>query len=262
MKAVILCGGMGFRLREETELKPKPMVEIGGKPILWHIMKGYAAHGVKDFILCLGYKGEVIKQYFLNYAAYNCPVTVRLGRHGTLQAHGSHGERDWSVTLVDTGDSAMTGSRLKRVEPFLRKDPEFLLTYGDGVGDVDIKALARFHRRHGRIGTITGVSPLSRFGELVVDKKTGRVRSFSEKPLASDKWINGGFFAFRREIFRYLSADGGCVLEEEPLSRLAREGQLVMRPHAGTWHCMDTYRDYRHLNELWAAGRAGWKTWR
>ncbi|MBI2820851.1 MAG: glucose-1-phosphate cytidylyltransferase [Acidobacteria bacterium] len=262
MKVVILCGGMGFRLREETELRPKPMVEIGGKPILWHIMQTYSAHGFHDFILCLGYKGEVIKQYFLNYAVLNSSFTLRLRDSRRIQFHSSHKEENWTVTLADTGIHTMTGSRVKQIEPFIGKDSDFMLTYGDGVSDIDLKALVRFHKAHGKIGTITGVPPLSRFGELVTEKRSRQVLSFAEKPLLSDTHINGGFFVFKKEFLAHLSPEEDCVLEEEPLARLAKYRQLMMYSHPGYWQCMDTYRDYKQLNEMWEGGQARWKVWR
>ena len=258
VKVVILCGGLGTRLREETEFRPKPMVEIGGRPILWHIMKAYAHHGFADFVLCLGYKGEQIKQYFLNYETMSRDLTIRLGPTPQVTFHTPHNEA-WSVTLVDTGATALTGARVKRVEPYIR-DEEFMLTYGDGVADLDIQRLLAFHREHGRIGTVTGVRPPSRFGELLIDGAS--VVEFSEKPSVSHGYINGGFFIFNRRFFDYLSADDHCVLEREPLERLAKDGQLRMYPHDGFWQCMDTQRDLHLLNESWARPRPPWKVWR
>jgi glucose-1-phosphate cytidylyltransferase len=258
VKVVILCGGLGTRLREETEFRPKPMVEVGGRPILWHIMKGYAHYGLSDFVLCLGYKGEQIKQYFLNYETMARDFTLRLGPTPQVTFHTPHAET-WTVTLVDTGAAALTGARVKRVEPHIREE-EFLLTYGDGVADVDVQRLLAFHREHGRIGTVTGVRPPSRFGELLTDGAS--VVEFSEKPSVSHGYINGGFFVFNRRFFDYLSADDGCVLEREPLERLAKDGQLRMYPHDGFWQCMDTPRDLQHLNEYWARPRPPWKVWR
>ena len=257
-KVVILCGGMGTRLREETEYRPKPMVEIGGRPMLWHIMKLYAASGFTDFVLCLWYKGEVVKHYFLNYQALHSDCTIELGAPQRLQFHGNHLEHGWRVTLADTGAAAMTGSRVKRIEPYVDGD-EFLLTYGDGVADVNIRDVLTFHRRHGKVGTVVGVRPPSRFGELVAERNA--VLEFREKPQASQGFINGGFFVFSRRFFKHLSADENCVLEQEPLERLAREGQMMMYPHKGFWQCMDTPRDMRLLETLWAGGRAPWKVW-
>ncbi len=209
MKVVILCGGLGTRLREETEFRPKPMVEVGGKPILWHIMKGYAHYGFTDFVLCLGYKGEHIRHYFLNYETMTRDFTIRLGPDRKVAFHTPNDE-EWTVTLVDTGATALTGARVKRIEPHIREE-EFMLTYGDGVADVDIRRLLAFHREQGRIGTVTGVRPPSRFGELMTDG--ARVVEFSEKPSVSHGHINGGFFVFNRKFFEYLSDDDGCVLE-------------------------------------------------
>lgn len=257
MQVVILCGGLGTRLREETEFRPKPMVEVGGHPLLWHIMKIYAHHGHAEFVLCLGYKGEQIRQYFLNYEAMTRDVTVRLGAQPHLTLHGPGVER-WTVTLADTGAAAMTGARLKRVERFVTADT-FLFSYGDGVADVDLHKLVAFHREHGRIATVTGVRPPSRFGELLTNGT--RVVEFSEKPLVSKGYINGGFFVFNRGFFDYLSDEDACVLEREPLERLAKDGELEMFPHEGYWQCMDTPRDLQHLQEAWQQPRPAWKVW-
>lgn len=257
MKVVILCGGFGTRLREETELRPKPMVEIGGKPILWHIMKTFAHYGFKDFVLCLGYKGEVIKNYFLNYERLSNDFTIELGT-GDIEVHNQHEENGWRVTLVDTGQNAMTGARVKRVEKYITGD-EFILTYGDGVIDLDINALVQSHRSSGKIGTVTGVSPRSHYGELGISND--RVVSFREKPYKQDIFISGGYFVLETDFFKYLSDDEGCVLEREPLERLAEDGELAVHTHRGFWQCMDTYRDYLYLNELWDQGNAQWKVW-
>ena len=257
MKVVVLCGGLGTRLREETEFRPKPMIEVGGRPLLWHIMKIYAHHGLNEFVLALGYKGEQIRQYFLNYETMTRDVTVRLGGPPSVTLHGG-GVESWTVTLADTGTSALTGARVKRVERYVDGD-EFMLTYGDGVADLDIGKLLAFHRAHGRIGTVTGVRPPSRFGELV--SSGTRVVEFSEKPSVSNGYINGGFFVFRRTFFDYLAADDGCVLEREPLERLAKDNQLEMYPHDGYWQCMDTPRDLQHLAEAWQRPRPPWKAW-
>lgn len=257
MKVVILCGGLGSRLRGETEFRPKPMIEIGTRPILWHIMKTYAHYGYDDFVLCLGYKGDVIRQFFLDYEAMTRDVTVRLGNQHQVTLHGADAE-SWTVTLADTGAAAMTGARVKRVERYVTGDT-FMLTYGDGVCDVDLTKLMAFHQRHGRIGTVTGVRPPARFGELLT---TGnRVMEFSEKPGISPGHINGGYFVFNRAFFRYLNADDGCVLERDPLERLAKDGQLEMYPHDGYWQCMDTPRDLQHLQEAWQEARPPWKVW-
>jgi len=257
MKVVILCGGMGTRLREETEFRPKPMVEIGEKPILWHIMKTFAHHGFKDFVLCLGYKGEMIKNYFLNYHRLSRDLTIELGT-GNIQLHNQCDEDDWRVTLVDTGLQAMTGARVKRVEKYVDGD-HFMLTYGDGVSDIDINRLVEFHQSRNTIGTVTAVSPPSRYGELGI--LGDRVVSFREKSNSFDSLISGGYFVFHREIFNYLSADNDCVLERQPLETLSQDGQLSVYMHQGFWQCMDTYRDYQYLNELWNQNRAQWRVW-
>ncbi|HET7218705.1 MAG TPA: glucose-1-phosphate cytidylyltransferase [Vicinamibacterales bacterium] len=258
MQTLILCGGMGTRLREETEYRPKPMVEIGGRPILWHIMKCYAAHGFTDFVLCLGYRGETIKEYFLNYEAMNNDFTIELGKPNAVCYHDAHGENGWRVTLVDTGLQTMTGARIKRASRHVSGD-RFMVTYGDGVSNVDLRNLVAFHERAGTLATVTGVHPSSRFGELMV---TGdRVSQFSEKPQTHKGLINGGFFVFERQALEYLSDDANCVLEREPLERLSNDGQLAVYQHAGFWQCMDTYRDYQHLNHLWESGGAEWKQW-
>ena len=258
MKAVILCGGLGTRLREETEFRPKPLVEIGGRPILWHIMKIYAHYGLRDFVLCLGYRGQMIKEYFLNYEAMNNDFTICLGRQHRVTHHGAHGEQDFVVTLAETGAGAMTGARVKRVEKYVEGDT-FLVTYGDGVADLDLGAVIDFHRRHGRLATVTTVHPFSRFGVLDVDD-SGAVREFAEKPLMQG-WASAGFFVFDRRVFDYLSDDDECVLERAPLERLVAEGQLMAYRHGGFFYTMDTYREYEYLNELWARGEAPWKVW-
>lgn len=258
IKVVILCGGMGTRLREETEYKPKPLVEIGGKPILWHIMKIYAQHGFKDYVLCLGYKGNMIKEYFLNYEMLNNDFTVELGSK-KIQTHNSHSERGWQVTLAQTGDSAMTGARIKRVEKYINSD-SFMLTYGDGVADIDISKLLEFHRSHGKIGTVTGVNPISKFGELLMEGQ--KVIRFNEKPQINEGFINGGFFVFNKEFFEYLDDDDGCILEKEPLENLVKDDELMTYKHTGFWHCMDTYRDFLHLNNLWKSPNPPWKIWK
>ncbi len=257
MKTVILCGGLGTRLSEETSLRPKPMVEIGARPILWHIMKGYAAHGFADFVLALGYKGEHIKDYFLNYHPRTSDLTVRLAT-GEVTYKNATAE-DWGVSLIDTGVQSMTGGRLHRLESLLRGDGTFMLTYGDGVANVDIRRLAEFHKNHGKTATITAVRPPARFGELVMDGNS--VRAFKEKPQTGAGWINGGFFVFEPEIFDYLPADD-TVLEESPLEKLADDGQLMAYRHDGFWQCMDTLRDRNALESLWESGQAPWKIWK
>ena len=258
MKVVILCGGLGTRLREETEFRPKPLVEIGGRPILWHIMKIYASHGLRDFVLCLGYRGNMIKEYFLNYEAMNNDFTIRLGRQNCVVYHDEHGEQDFNVTLADTGTDTMTGGRVKRVSKYLDDDETCLVTYGDGVADIDVRAVLDFHRAHQRLATVTTVHPLSRFGMLKIDND-GTVREFMEKPQLQG-WSSAGFFVFNRRVFDYLTGDD-CILEREPLERLAREGQLMAYRHAGFFYAMDTYREYEYLNELWSNGNAPWKVW-
>lgn len=258
MKTVILCGGMGTRLREETEYKPKPMVDVGGRPILWHIMKYYSQFGHGEFVLCLGYRGQAIKEYFLNYEAMNNDFTLRLGCEHSIQHHGAHGEQNMSVTLADTGQSTMTGGRLKRVAKYL-DGGDFLLTYGDGLADVDLTKLIEFHRSHGRIATITAVKPLSRYGTLQFSG-SGAVTSFTEKP-QGEGWISAGFMVLKREVLEYLEGGDDCVLEREPMKRLAADGQLMAFEHSGFFFAMDTYREYLHLNELWASGNPPWKVW-
>lgn len=258
MKTVILCGGMGTRLREETEFRPKSMVEIGGRPILWHIMKGYSSYGFNDFILGLGYRAEMIKSYFFHYHLMNQDFTIHLAAPERISFHGNHLENNWKITLADTGINALTGARVKRIQPYIAEE-EFMLTYGDGVADIDIGKLLAFHRSHGKIGTVTGVRPPSRFGELRVE--SDRVVQFSEKPQVSSGFINGGFFVFKKEFFNYVSDDDRCSLEREPLERLARDGELRVYTHTGFWQCMDTARDLNRLRDLWESGRPQWKVW-
>jgi len=258
MKAVILCGGMGTRLKEETEYKPKPMVEIGDKPILWHIMKLYAHYGIKDFVLSLGYKGEMIKEYFYNYEILSNDFTIELGNKKDIEIHSNNAEKDWRITLADTGDKSLKGARLKRVQQYV-DDDTFMLTYGDGIANVDIKNLLEFHRKHGKLATVTGINPSSRFGELKI--KGDQVEAFSEKPKNGDGLINGGFFIFNRGIFDYLSEDENCDLEIGPLEKIAAEGQLMVYKHRGFWACMDTIRDMEYLNKLWNENNAEWKIW-
>jgi glucose-1-phosphate cytidylyltransferase len=258
MKVVILCGGQGTRLREETEFRPKPLVEIGGRPVLWHIMKMYAHYGLSDFVLCLGYRGNMIKEHFLNYEAMNNDLTICLGSRQTVEYHGAHAEKDFRVTLADTGLHSMTGSRVKRIEKYIAGDT-FMMTYGDGLSNVDLKALLAFHHDHGRVATVTTVRPTSRFGILDVDGN-GAVTRFAEKPTL-DGWVSAGFFVFNRGIFDYLSADAGCVLEHEPMERLARQGDLIAYQHDGFFYAMDTYREFQFLNEQWDGGKAPWKVW-
>lgn len=269
MKAVILCGGQGTRIRDASELLPKPMLPIGGKPMVWHIMKSYAAHGVRDFVLCLGYKGWVIKEFFLNYRAMTSDLTVTLGRHDAVEFLGRKGhdgdqdEHDWRVTLAETGEATMTGGRVAAIRPYVEHDPDglFCLTYGDGVSDVDIGATLAFHRAHGKVATVTAVRPPGRFGEMRLEG--GRVTEFNEKPQTTEGYINGGFFVVdARRFWRWLGDDPRTILEQEPMRSLARDGELVAFPHPGFWQPMDTAREYGLLNDLWAAGKAPWKTWK
>ena len=257
---IILCGGLGSRLHEETEFRPKPMLEIGGRPILWHIMKLYAAHGFREFILCLGYKGDLIKDFFLNYQAYQTDFTVHPGNSKQIEYHNHNGTpEDWKITLAETGLTAQTGARVHRAGRYVQGDT-FCLTYGDGLGDIDITALLKFHQTHGKIATVTGVRPPGRFGELEAEG-SGKVLQFNEKPQNTQGMINGGFFVFKREFLNRLQDQDDLVLETEPLQRLAREGELMAYPHQGFWQPMDTYREFKMLNEIWSTGKAPWKVW-
>jgi glucose-1-phosphate cytidylyltransferase len=250
-----------MRLREVNDVVPKPMVQIGERPILWHIMKIYAAHGVNDFVLLLGYKGDLIREFFLNFAAHTTDVTIDLSRSdaGRLTFHGAPSE-PWRVTLVDTGEAAMTGARIRRARRYLDDADNFCVTYGDGVGNVDISAVLAFHRAHGKLATLTGVLPPGRFGELTDDH--GAVRTFNEKPQVSGGCINGGFFVFQREVLDTMLDDReDLILEREPMQRLAAAGELMMYRHEGFWQPMDTPREFQLLNDLWAAGKAPWKIW-
>jgi len=260
LKAIILCGGQGTRLREETEFKPKPMVQIGGMPILWHIMKIYSHYGIKDFVLCLGYKGEMIKEYFLHQELMGHDVTVSLKKGSRIVHDGEKEVEDWNITLADTGLNAMTGARVKKVEKYIGED-EFMLTYGDGLASIDIDKLVEYHRGIDTVGTLIGANPQSRFGMIRTDQK-GIVTEFVEKPKLYDDFINGGFYMFKKEFFNYLDDDESCVLEKKPLSSLAEKHQLSMYKHAGFWHCMDTYRDYLDLNAIWDSGNVPWKIWK
>lgn len=258
MKVVILCGGLGTRLKEETEYKPKPMVEVGGRPILWHIMKTYAHYGNTEFVLCLGYRGDVIKNYFMNYEIRNNDFSLTLGS-GNLEIHNQHSESGWRITFAETGAQNMTGSRVKQIEKYIDGDL-FMLTYGDGLCNININELIEFHKSHDKIGTVTGVLPPSRFGELATDGIT--VHSFNEKPqVHASGHINGGYFVFKKDFFRYLSANESCILERNPLESLAKDGQLMMFKHEGFWQCMDTYRDFEFLNSIWKDNKAEWRVW-
>jgi glucose-1-phosphate cytidylyltransferase len=256
MKVVILCGGQGTRLREETEFRPKPLVEVGGRPVLWHIMKLYAYHGFKDFVLCLGYKGSMIKEYFLNYEAMNNDFTISLGKNSSIAFADTHTEQDFQVTLADTGEDTMTGGRVKQIQRYI-EDDTFMVTYGDGVSDVDICKLLAFHSSHKRLATVTTFRPVSRFG--ILDIQANEVKNFIEKP-KSDAWASAGYFVFNRGVFDYLHGDE-CILEHGPLERLASEGQLMSYHHEGFFYAMDTFREFQILNDLWKSDRAPWKVW-
>jgi glucose-1-phosphate cytidylyltransferase len=258
MQVVILCGGQGTRIRDVADDVPKPMIPIGGRPILWHIMKTYAQHGFTDFILCLGYKSWVIKRYFLDYELAGSDFTVELKSPERLQVHGPVLEEDWRITLAETGLDAMTGCRVKRIEKYVTGDT-FLLTYGDGVSDVNVQDLLRFHRSHGKTATVTAVQAPGRFGEIELDGQ--RVLEFSEKPLVARGRINGGFFVCHRSLFDRLEDDPGLIFEYAPLMQLARDGELMAYLHDGFWHPMDSSRDFKYLNDLWSSGQAPWKVW-
>lgn len=258
MKVVILCGGLGTRLREETEFRPKPMVKIGNRPVLWHIMKIYSHYGHKDFILALGYKGEMIKDYFCHYELMNSDISVELGRPEKLCIHNTYDERGWRITLSDTGEKSLKGSRIKKIQKYIDEET-FMLTYGDGVGNIDINALISFHRSHGKIATVTGINPTSRFGELKI--AGDKVKAFMEKTEKGSAVVNGGFFVFNRAVFDYLSIDDVCDFEIGPLEKLANAGELMVYRHDGFWACMDTLRDMEYLNRLWDDNKARWKMW-
>jgi len=255
MKCVILAGGVGSRIAEESEARPKPMVEIGGKPILWHIMKIYSAHGIRDFVICLGYRGYQIKEYFANYFLHTSDVTFHM-KQNRMQVHSRHAE-PWTVTLVDTGEETMTGGRLKRIREYVGPGT-FCMTYGDGLGNVDIRAAVAFHRKSKKLATVTAVQPPGRFGAM--DVKGGQVTRFVEKPHGDGGWINGGFFVLEPGIFRYIAGDS-VVWEKEPMKRLADDGQMAAFLHRGFWQPMDTLREKQILEGLWQNGRAPWKVW-
>ncbi|PTB18087.1 glucose-1-phosphate cytidylyltransferase [Trinickia symbiotica] len=255
MKAVILAGGLGTRLMEETTAKPKPLVEVGGKPVLWHIMKVYAAHGIHEFIVCAGYKGYLIKEYFANYMMHNADVTFDIAR-GAFDVH-HHTAEPWRVTVVDTGEKTMTGGRLKRIRPYLNRD-DFCMTYGDGIGDIDISSLIDYHRGHGCDATVTAAQPPGRFGALHLDGE--QVVSFKEKPQGDGGWVNAGFFVLNPRVLDYIDGDD-TLWEQEPIERLTREGQLRSYFHHGFWQPMDTLRDKTMLDTLWSSGSAPWKCW-
>ncbi len=256
MKVVILAGGFGTRISEETTTKPKPMVEIGGKPILWHIMKIYSYYGVNEFIICLGYRGYVIKEYFSNYFLHMSDVTLDMSTN-QVAVHNANAE-PWRVTLLDTGEKTMTGGRVKRAIPYVGSDPFFCMTYGDGVANVDLHGLLKTHEHHGRLATVTGVHPAPRFGAL--QTSAGLVRAFQEKPAAESGLINGGFFVLSSSIGDYIEGDD-TIFERDPMENLAKQGELAVHPHAGFWQPMDTLRDRHHLETLWESGAAPWKVW-
>lgn len=259
MKVVILCGGKGTRIKEESEYRPKPLVKIGNRPILWHIMKIYAHYGFKEFVICLGYKGEMIKEYFLNYEMMNNDFTINLGSSKDIEIHSDHTEHDWLVTLAETGEESQTGARVKRIEKYVDGDT-FMLTYGDGVSQINIKELLEYHKSHGKIGTMTGVHPSSRFGEFTM--KNNQIMEFNEKPQTKEGLINGGFFVFNREFFKYLERDKNCILEHDPLEKLAADGELMLYSNDGFWQCVDTYRELEILNNLWKGPNPPWKVWK
>ncbi|MCE7058640.1 glucose-1-phosphate cytidylyltransferase [Dyadobacter sp. CY343] len=257
MKVVLLAGGLGTRLSEETVLKPKPMVEIGGSPILWHIMKIYASHGFNEFVICLGYRGYVIKEYFANYFLHQSDVTFDM-KENRMEIHNSQAE-PWKVTLVDTGHDTMTGGRVKRVQQYLNNEP-FLLTYGDGVGNVNIAELVKFHQENKKLLTVTAVQPSGRFGALNISETNDDVLSFMEKPKGDGSWINGGFFVCEPQVLDYISADS-TVFEKDPLENIAADNKMVAYRHSGFWKPMDTLRDKQELENLWNSGKAPWKNW-
>ena len=257
MEVVVLCGGLGTRLSEETQVKPKPMVEIGGKPMLWHIMKRYSKYGFNDFIIALGVKSSVIKEYFYNYEYHNDNFSIDLS-NGRITYHDTNNKEDWKVTLVDTGLNTLKGGRIKRIEPYLDSKIN-MVTYGDGVADINVKKLVEFHKSHGKTITITGVYPPARFGELI--EENGIVRLFQEKPQASQGVINGGFMVFNKELLNYLTENENCDFERGPLEKLAKNGEVMVYKHDGSWECMDHGRDVVYLNKLWNEGKAFWKVW-
>lgn len=259
MKVVILCGGRGTRLREETEFRPKPMVPIGGKPILWHIMKTYAAQGFREFVLCLGYKGDMIKDYFRNYMWNTCDVTLSLGKTPSFEYHTNHEEEHWRVTLVDTGLDSLTARRIKLIQPYIEPSKPFLLTYGDGVSNIDVAKSIQSHKDSGKALTLTAVRPAGRFGALIIEDD-GNIKHFMEKPQHENVHVNGGFMVASHEIFDYLT-DDNIMFEQEPIQNLVKDGKVNSFPHEGFWQPMDTYQESQYLNKLWAAGNAPWKLW-
>lgn len=257
MKVVILAGGLGTRLSEETDLKPKPMVEIGGKPILWHIMKTYSAHGINDFVICCGYKGYIIKEYFANYFLHQSDVTFDM-KNNDIKVHQNKSE-PWNVTLINTGENSMTGGRLKQVKDFIKNDDAFCFTYGDGVGDINISALISFHKQHGRLATLTATRPPGRYGSLKLDLND-KIECFQEKPEGDGGWVNGGYFVLHPDVIDRIY-DDYSIWEDAPLSSLAKDGELHAFKHESFWQPMDTLREKNYLNELWKSGKAPWKVW-
>jgi len=257
MKVVLLAGGLGTRLSEETVVKPKPMVEIGGMPILWHIMKIYSAHGFNDFVVCLGYKGYVIKEFFSNYFLHKSDVTIDL-KNNSVEVHDSQAE-PWKITLVDTGNDSMTGGRIKRIQPYINNET-FMLTYGDGVGTIDIKQLVKYHQKHGKICTVTSVQPQGRFGALNILQDSS-VHSFMEKPKGDGSWINGGYFVCEPQVFDYIENGDSTIWEQGPMESIARNGQMNAFKHDGFWRPMDTLKDKHDLNDMWTENKAPWKIW-
>jgi glucose-1-phosphate cytidylyltransferase len=258
MKVVILAGGLGTRLSEETDIRPKPMVEIGGRPIIWHIMKIYAEYGFNDFVICLGYKGYFIKEYFANYFLHQTDMTIDLGSN-QIEYHKSASEK-WKISLIDTGKDSMTGGRIKRIQSYIGNEP-FMLTYGDGVSDINIASLVNFHKSHGKLLTVTAIQPSGRFGALEMDEQSGQVGSFMEKPKGDGVWINGGFFVCQPEVFDYINQGDATIWEQEPLQKIAKDGQLVGFRHEGFWRPMDTLKDKQDLNEMWNTHSAKWNIW-
>jgi len=260
MKVVILCGGFGTRIRDVAENIPKPMVLIGNRPILWHIMKYYASFGHKEFILLLGYKSNIIKDYFLNYEVHNNDFTINLGKKDSLQIHDSHPEKDWKITFAETGLNAMTGARIKKIQKYINKDETFLLTYGDGLGDIDLDSLVNFHKENGKTLTLTGVMPAGRFGELLTNGQ-GEITDFKEKPKIVNNRINGGFFVANYSLFDYIENDDNEIFEQEPMRRLVEQRELMQFNHDGFWQPMDTFKEYNLLNQIFKENKAPWKIW-
>jgi glucose-1-phosphate cytidylyltransferase len=260
MKVVILCGGKGTRLREETDFRPKPMVPVGNRPIVWHIMKTYAHYGHKDFVLCLGYKGDMIKEYFRNYLWNTCDATLALGHNPSVQFHTGHDEEDWRVTLADTGEDSMTAYRVKQIQKYIPAGESFLLTYGDGLATIDISALIAAHKASGKVCTLSAVHPAGRFGALRIENDGG-IHTFSEKPQFEDAYVNGGYMVCNYQLFDYLLNDPEIMLERKPMDDLVRNKQLHSYRHEGFWQPMDTYQEMQYLNRLWTENKAPWKVW-